>query len=251
MDWRFALWTVLSLMPLLWLVRRAHVGLQELLFLLTGHHMVTIYLFQIILLPGVVLHEFSHYLSAKLLGVRVRKVSLGPNVRGNNLQMGAVVVDKPDFMRGLLIGMAPLVMGVIVIVLIGHRIFDVGAVIQAARASDGGAMLQAVRAAFEVRDAWIWFYLLFAISNTMLPSEADREYVAPTLILVSAVAGLVVLAGRGPELTANLAEPMETALSLLLVAFGITLFVDAIFVGVIELLKGLVSAVTGRRLERG
>lgn len=250
MDWKFVFWAALLAGPLLWLVRRAHAELQELFFLLTDHQGVSVYLFQILLLPGVVLHEFSHYLAAKLLGVRVRKISLSPNVRGKNVQMGAVVMDKPDFVRGLLIGLAPLILGTAVIVLIGHRIFDVGAVIQAARVGDSAALVEAVQAAFEVRDAWIWLYLLFAISNAMLPSEADREFLGPTLILVGFIVGLVALAGRGPDLTARLAEPMETALSLLLVAFGITLFVDVIFVGVIMLLKGLVSMVTGRRLER-
>jgi hypothetical protein len=251
MNWGFAFWAALLLGPLLWFVRRAHTELQELFFLLTGHQDVSIYLFQILLLPGVVLHEFSHYLAARLLGVRVRKISLSPNVRGNNVQMGAVVMDQPDFVRGLLIGLAPLVLGTMVIVLIGHHIFDVGVVIQAARDGDGSGMVEAARAAFEVSDAWIWLYLLFAVSNAMLPSEADREFVGPTLGLLVLVVALVVLAGRGPDLVNSLAGPMETVLSLLMVAFGITLFVDVIFVGVILLLKGLVSLTTGRRLERG
>ena len=38
-------------------------------------------------------------------------------------------------------------------------------------------------------------------------------------------------------------------MSLMLVAFGITIFVDAVFVGLIALLRVSISALTQRRLE--
>jgi hypothetical protein len=250
MDSGLIFWTVFLVGPLLWLVRRVHAGLQELALLLTGHTTVAIYLHQTLLLPGVALHEFSHYLAASLLGVRVHAISLRPDVQDEKIQMGAVVIDKPDFARGLLIGLAPLVLGSIVVVLIGQHIFDVDAVIQAARASDSRGIIEAIREAFAANDAWIWFYLIFAVSNAMLPSESDRESLWPTLVFVAFIVGVIVLAGRGPDLIANLAEPMEAALSLLLMAFGITLFVDAIFVGVISLLTGLIGLLTGRRVEK-
>jgi hypothetical protein len=250
MDWEPVIWTLLLLGPLLWLVREAHQQLQELFFLVTGHQAMTIYLFQVLLLPGVILHEVSHYLVAKLLGVRVRKISLRPDIKGQKVQMGAVVMDRPDFIRGLLIGLAPMVLGTAMIVLIGRHVFEVERVIAAARESQGQEMIQAVRAAFEVQDAWIWFYLLFAISNAMLPSEADREGLRPTMILVTLVLGLVILTGYGPDLLSRLAAPLEMIFGLLLAAFGMTLFVDLIFVGIIILLKIVISLLTGRRVER-
>ena len=109
---------------------------------------------------------------------------------------------------------------------------------------------KAIQAAFGVNDAWIWLYLVFAISNAMLPSESDRESLWPMLVFISAIVALVAAAGLGPELMSSLAEPVETALGLLLVAFGITLFVDVIFLSVIILLKGLISRLTRRRLEK-
>lgn len=250
MNWELAFWTVLLLGPLLWFTRQVHQGLHELAWLLTGHELIAVYLYQILLLPGVALHEFSHYLVASLLGVRVRQVSLRPDVQGAKIQMGAVVMDKPDFMRGLLIGLAPLVLGSTLVVLIGQHVFDVGAVIKAARQNDSRGMIEAIQAAFGVNDAWIWFYLIFAVSNAMLPSESDRESLWPVVTFIVFIVGVIALAGRGPDLISSLAEPIETALSLLLVAFSITLFVDAIFVGMITLLRGLVSLVTGRRLEK-
>jgi hypothetical protein len=250
MNWTLIFWTMLLLIPLLWLMRRVHEGLQELFYLLTAHKTAAIYLFQILLLPGVLLHEFSHYLIARLLGVRVRKVSLQPVVQGDKIQMGAVVIERADFIRGLLIGMAPLVLGSIAVVLIGQQVFDVSQVIHAAQASDSPGVIDAIRAAFGVNDAWIWLYLIFAISNAMLPSKSDRESLWPMVAFITLLAVVAAIAGWGLDLVSSLAKPVETALSLLLVAFGITVFVDAIFLGVITLLRGLISLLTGRKLEQ-
>ena len=249
MDWGLVFWTIALLAPLVLLVRKAHVGLQELFLLLTDHQTVAIYLFQILLLPGVALHELSHYLVARILGVRVRRVSLRPEMRGQRIQMGAVVMDRPDFVRGLLIGLAPLISGCSAVILIGHHVFDVGAVIEAATASDSHGMIEAVRVAYGVNDAWIWLYLIFAVSNAMLPSEADRESLLPMIAFIAVVVAVVVVVGWGPELLSNLVQPVEAAMSLMLVAFGITIFVDAVFVGLIALLRVSISALTQRRLE--
>ena len=249
MDWELLFWTFALLVPLAWLVRKAHAGLQELFFLLTDHKTAAVYLFQILLLPGVALHEFSHYLAARLLRVRVRKLSLRPEMRGQRIQMGAVVMDRPDFVRGLLIGLAPLISGSIAVVLIGHHIFDVGTVIEAATGSDSRRLIDAVRVSYAVNDAWIWLYLIFAISNAMLPSESDRESLVPMVAFIAVVVMIVIVAGWGPELLFSLAEPVEAALSLLMVAFGITVVVDAIFLGLIWLLRALISMLTQRRME--
>jgi hypothetical protein len=249
MDLELIFWTLLLLLLLLWLVRKVHEGLQELFYLLTEHKTIAVYLFQIILLPGVILHEFSHLLVAKLLGIRVRKVSLHPEVRGNKIQMGAIVLDRPDFIRGLFIGLAPLVLGSLAIVLIGQHVFEVSTVIEAANTESNYNLLDVLRAAFQVNDAWIWLYLIFAVSNAMLPSASDRASVWPMLAFTGLIVLLAAVAGWGQVLLANLAEPVESALGLLVVAFSITLFVDVMFIALIMVLKVSVSFLTGRTLE--
>jgi hypothetical protein len=164
--------------------------------------------------------------------------------------MGAVVLDKPEFVRGLLIGLAPLVLGSVAVAWIGHHFFDVGKVIAAAEASDAGGMVRAVVDAFVVNDAWIWLYLVFAISNAMLPSESDREAVWPMLAFVALVLAIAVLAGWGPAVVSRLAKPVETALGLLLLAFSITVFVDVVFLAIIWSLKTSTALLTRRRLGR-
>jgi hypothetical protein len=250
MNWNLIVWTTILCVLLAWLVRVVHIGLQELFFLLTGDSSIAIYLFQILMLPGVALHELSHYLAARLLGVRVRSISLKPKVSNGKVQMGAVSMNRPDFVRGVLIGIAPLLSGTAAILLIGYHVFDVNAVIEAAQSGGLSGLAAAVRSVFEVNDAWIWLYLLFAFGNAMLPSESDRESVWPMLALLGTIMIVAALAGFGPEVFSGLSKALGASLSVIVVAFSITLFVDAVFATIIWLLRGFVAYLSGRRLDR-
>ena len=250
MNWNLIVWTAVSSTLLVWLVRLVHIGLQELFLLLTGDASIAVYLFQILMLPGVALHELSHYLAAKLLGIRVRSVSLKPKVSNGKVQMGAVSMNKPDFVRGVLIGMAPLLSGTAAILFIGYHVFDVNTVIDAIRSGDLGAAVVSVRSALAVNDAWIWLYLLFAVGNAMLPSESDRESVWPMAALLAGIVAIAVAVGMGPTVFEQTARALEAALSVIVVAFSITLAVDAVFATVIWALRGAVTYVSGRRLDR-
>jgi hypothetical protein len=151
-------------------------------------------------------------------------------------------------LRGLLIGLAPLVAGSLVVVLIGQQVFDLGMAVEATRSGRPGEIWGFVKAAFDVPDAWIWFYLIFAISNAMLPSPADREGLWAVVFFIVLVLALVFVADWGPELLAHLVEPTDSALTLLTAAFAVTLFVDAIFLAIFLALKWLVGRLFGRTL---
>jgi hypothetical protein len=135
-------------------------------------------------------------------------------------------------------------------VLIGNHVFDVNTIIEAANGSGVAGVAEAVQSVFEVNDAWIWLYLLFAFGNAMLPSESDREALLPMVVFLAAIVFVAVLAGLGPELFSGLAKALEIALGVVLVAFSITVFVDAVFAAIIWLLRGIVTFVSGRRLDR-
>jgi len=45
-----------------------------------------------------------------------------------------------------------------------------------------------------VPDVWLWLYLIFAVSNAMLPSESDMQPVRPVLIFLGIVAVVAVIA---------------------------------------------------------
>ena len=85
------LWFILTLLPLVILQRLLHREIQAVLLILTRNIQLTIGLFSILFLPGVFLHELSHFLMAKILHVPTGKASLIPKSLPNGrLQMGYV-----------------------------------------------------------------------------------------------------------------------------------------------------------------
>jgi len=240
----------------LWLaVRWIHRHLQGLALLLTGDPDIALYLYALLLFPGVLLHELSHLLMARLLGVRTRGFSLRPATTPQGaVQLGFVVVQRTDVVRSSLIGLAPLLSGIGVVLLIGQHVFAVERIAAALVTGDLGRALEGAVAAFQVPDAWLWLYLVFAVSNAMLPSASDRsDWGALALLLVGGGALFFLIQDTSGEGASRLLRgwgpSLEAGLALLTMAFGTTLAVDLLFALIIGLLEQLIGGLRGRRVE--
>lgn len=240
-----AFYLLLLFVPLAFLERWIHRHLHGVALLIAGHDQVALYLYGLLLFPGVALHEFSHWLTAKLVGVRVGKLRLLP-VRGRDgrVQLGSLQVQQVDVIRASLIGAAPLVSGSLVVLAIGYWVFEIGAL----PFGDWAMMTAAVISALQTPDMWLWLYLLFAVANAMLPSPADRQAWPPVIICLLVTAALVYVAG-GQTLAGDVAPVLTTALRWLTVAFAITLIVDVPFVALIALAEWGIGALRGQRVE--
>ena len=75
-SWDGLIWLLALLAPALFLQRRLHFELQAIFLLITRHENAAIGMFSLLFLPGVLLHELSHFLMARLLGVRYRYAGL-------------------------------------------------------------------------------------------------------------------------------------------------------------------------------
>ena len=105
-------WFALTLLPLVFLQRLLHREIQAVFLILSRSPEFTITVFSIIFLPGVLLHEFSHYLMAVILEVPAARFSLIPQMLPDGrLQLGYVETVKTDIIRDSLIGAAPLLAG--------------------------------------------------------------------------------------------------------------------------------------------
>ena len=226
-----------------------HRHLQGLMLLLTGDPQVAVLLYALPLLPGIFLHELSHALAAILLGVRVGRMSIRPKLAGQRVQLGFVPVEKTGVVRASLIGLAPLLAGSAVILLIGYGVFDTGTM-GAALAAEGLADLAAwARKALDAPDAWLWAYVVFAVGNTMLPSRADRQAWAPVLLFLFLIGVLIWMAGLWPAIVQRLAEPLATALRWLVTMCGLTIAADLPFMLVIALGERVLERAKGLRVE--
>src|SRR5512141_2729677 len=100
---------VLTILLQQWL----HRHIQGIGLVLTGNAGCAVRLLFYLLLPGVLLHEGSHYLMAKLLFVRTHGFQVGVGkARKRQISLGSVNVERSDPIRESLIGVAPFAVGV-------------------------------------------------------------------------------------------------------------------------------------------
>ena len=102
-------WFIFMLVPLIIVQRLLHREIQAVFLILTRDTRLTMGIFSLLFLPGVFLHELSHFVMAKILRVRTGRFSIFPqSLPDGRLQLGYVETAKSDVVRDSLIGAAPL-----------------------------------------------------------------------------------------------------------------------------------------------
>jgi len=249
-DWVSLAWLVALGLLLLGVKRWISQHLQGVALLLFGDGAVATVLYFLVMLPGVLLHELSHWVTASLLGVRASGISLWPKRMPNGrVRLGAVQVRMVDPLRESLIGLAPFLAGTAAVLLIAQRAFGVEIPYQATPLEQMGLVLQNLANLGQVSDAGLWLYLLFAISNSMLPSESDRRPWRMTLLYLVIVGALYYVVAGVPNVPEGLVAAGRRTLGLLSFAFGFTLFVDLFFVVLIFALESLLEVLSQRRID--
>jgi len=182
----------------------------------------------VVFLPGIVIHELSHWVMAWLLGMRPHQLSLWPKARGQRVEMGSVRVRSGGTLRDSLTGLAPLLVGTLILLLISYQIFDAASLQQAWAAGGLGGVWTLFWSSFRVPNAWLWAYVVFAVSNSMLPSLSDRQPLLSLLLYVAIVGIFFYVVGWLPRLVlpTDLVTRMINALRTLTTAFAFTIALD-------------------------
>lgn len=243
------LWLAAALALLLLMERWIHRHLQGAMLLLTGDLDMAAVLYALPLLPGIVIHEFSHAFAAMLLGVRVGRISIRPKRAGQRIQLGFVPVERTDAVRASLIGLAPLLVGSAAILLIGYLVFGIGTLGSALETGDWTDMAAGFVAVSRASNAWLWAYVVFTVSNTMLPSRADRQAWTPVILFLLLIGVLSWVVGLWPAIVEALSRPLTTALHWLATMCTLTVAVDVPFVALLWLMERLLERAKGMRVE--
>ncbi len=255
MRWESLLLLIMaaSLVPVnRWFSRRV----QSLALLVFGKGTVSLYLYALLMLPGTLVHELSHFVVAKLLGVRTGKLSLRPHASpdGRWWQLGNIGVAETDVVRGSLIGLAPLLVGSALLVAIVH--WGLGVTILKA---SGGSMDPELGDLPELRSTWPWLYLLLVVGNSMFPSPSDRRTWLPMgiymAILLSTAALGLDMTGTLPKLLASpfwgrAVALLQDFVRALIPAFACTLLIDLFVGGILCATEGLLGKLLGRSVVR-
>lgn len=236
----FALALTIMLAISRWIIRRVQIiGLR-----VTGSGKATILGYYLLMFPGILLHELSHYFMARLMGLKVGKFRMGPKQRRNAIELGSVTIASGGHLRDSLVGLAPFLVGTGVLLVISYLVFDVDALNVAWAAGGWAGVFRQVSRLWTVPDFWLWVYVIFVVSNAMTPSPADRE---PWLIagLYLLLALLVVwFLGGVPLIAEAMRDRTFGALQMLTLSFLFTLGVNLAIGAVLWLIDSLLIALT-------
>lgn len=125
-----------------------------------------------IFLPGTFVHEISHFITALFLIVPVGRINLMPEIVDNGIKLGSAEVGKTDFIRGSIIGLAPLIFG-------------------------GGITLYLVYFIISSGNINIWavlvlVFLIFELSNTMFSSKKDLVSVLELVVFITIISVVMI-----------------------------------------------------------
>jgi hypothetical protein len=239
-------WFVFMLVPLILLQRLLHREIQAVILILTRDKRLTMGIFSFIFLPGVLLHELSHFLMAKILRVRTGRMSLLPrSLPDGQMQLGYVETARSDVVRDSLIGAAPLILGTLFVAYVAIYRLEMRTLWEVLRNGQLDLFWIGIGDLPNRPDFFLWFYLAFAVSSTMMPSESDRHAWLALLISIGVLFGIAVLVGAGPWILENLAPRLSTFLNSVALIFGLSAFVHGILVLPTALVHKLVARATG------
>ena len=246
--WISLLAFVLCVVLLYWLQRwiSQHMqGIGLLLFKSSGAGMALLWF---VLFPGIILHEASHWIMAKLLGLKTGRFRVWPQTKGKEIVLGSVEVQHGGALRDSLVGLAPFLAGTLALLFIGTYVFDARAIGLAWEQNAWDRFFELLRGTFQVANSFVWLYLIFAVSNAMMPSPSDRESWHLVLIYLAVVVGVLVVFGWLPALPDVLVFTLADGLHTLTYAFGLTLLFDAFFALLLFIVEMVLSTLRRRKV---
>lgn len=198
--------------------RWLHQHIFKLGWLLTRNFNVTTVLYYLLFLPGIVLHEVVLWLVAGALNVHATRTIEWPHsqeIGELRLNFVRIAPNIPRWKR-FVIALSPLVAGMLLTWHIAENVFQLDTVfsmMSSGALTDIGAALERLLA---IPDFWLWFYLLFTVSNTMFASlQRDLNNAQSLLAFMSLVVVAIVLVGATSATFSYVASPFENALSVL------------------------------------
>lgn len=232
-----------------WLQRWLHQHIFKVGWLLTKNSRTTTILYYIFFLPGVVLNQFVYWLVAGLLDVRADRAIRMPETQEiGELKLNFVKLSpKAGRFKSTLISTAPFLAGIIAMWFIATNVFNVPGVLATMSSGTMDDMGAGIGQLLSTPDVWLWFYLAFAISNTMMSPnpQALRGWWRIVGVVVAAVAVLFIVGIGGPMFANGLTQPIYSALDLFAGTFAVIIVLDLFMTAVLAVIENTYEWITG------
>jgi hypothetical protein len=183
---------------------------------LTQSQASTMWLMALLFWPGTVIHEVSHLVMSWVLLVPAGHLTVWPKMADDRVIMGSVLVARTDRIRRLLIGLAPGVVG-LSLILVGLWL-----------AQEYGWW-----------GNWVWriilIYVVFEIANSLFSSKEDLEGALGLFLFLAIMVGILYWLGLRVSLA--WVEPMlnqyQQLLAMMVRLLWLPLGFDGVGVGVV------------------
>lgn len=188
-------------------------------------------------LPGTVVHELAHLVAAKLLRVKIGGLSFLPEVKDNNkgISLGRLKMAKTDPLRYSLIGLAPILAGIAVVVALIYYFL-----LPLLEKTFSLPFQPNHYQTYIINTLLILFLglILFSISNTMFSSRSDLKTILFPIMIILLISGVFVLGGFKLSLPPKTVLSLIRFLKIINLALSITIVVDLCF---LVLVKGFIK----------
>ncbi|MBI2022375.1 hypothetical protein HYS97_00795 [Candidatus Daviesbacteria bacterium] len=167
-------------------------SIAKIIFKITKSREVVVHFLAFIFLPGTIVHELAHVVSAGVLLVPTGEIEFIPEVHEGGVKLGSAEIGKTDPLRRMLIGVAPVLFGFLTIS---------GLVFYSINNLQGDIGLSSLYWALII-------YVIFVIGNTMFSSKKDLEgSLGISVLLLGIVLSIYFLGFREPfRIFSNLIE---------------------------------------------
>jgi hypothetical protein len=180
-----------------WFLRKYFANHFILFFMrLLDSRSAAIWMYSITTLPGLLVHEIAHFLSAAFMGLRTGTIELLPVLSDSGgVEFGSVQVEKADPIRLALVGLAPLIAGLPLVAWMSLQM-------------DKSYLL--------------WGYLIVCVTTHLLPSKKDMTYWPVTIAVIGLLAWLGIYQFSNTYLLESVAKGL--LIPILVLAGGTLLF---------------------------
>jgi len=168
-----------------------------------------------IFLPGTIIHETAHFITALFLILPVKSMSVFPKWDNNEIKLGEVLFVKKDFLRAILVGIAPIFFGIgILFSLFYFHIYP---------ANNIGLNI-------------LYSYLIFSISANMFSSKQDLK----DLLLIIPVVVLLIIIFYVFDIKINM-NSINVIINQINLYIFFVLIIDIVLFGVLKLLNRFIK----------
>jgi hypothetical protein len=220
-PWFYSLEIVIFLFALYWASRKLAQYFMGVFYLLSRSEHAATAIYVLLILPGTLIHETSHWLMAQLVGVRTGSISILPRFHRKGLRLGSVQVKGGNLFQLTLVGIAPFLVGLGLTVWLSYSLFDVALVKALWHDFSLSSLGLVIHDVLSRQDSLLGLYLLFTVSDSMFLSASDRAPLTQFLVYAGIIALVLIAISGPPSLSSTWTETITGGLQVLVTGLGI------------------------------